>query len=559
MDKPIPITTLGKEHLPLIALLCLSTFGYFIFLGYNDIWRADEGLYAEAVREMLENWDFIHISFNYEPRYNKPPLMYWLMAFSALIFGLNEWALRLPVVLTGLGSVFLTYKIGALLDSKKLGIIAAIVMMYSFQFVINTRIANPTVPLTYFFTLTLYWLVKAIQLKSKNYLIGAYLALGLTLLMKGFPYFIIIMAIVGAYVLLQALDEKGLNWKKLLWPFPWYGMGLSLLIGMSWILYMFITAGDDFYQVYMDETVRRAFDEDKKVFQWKDLYYYLDAISWGFVPYSLTFFFGLIYLIATQFKLIRQNKVLQIALAWILVMYVIFTVARGKIPTYFIQAHPALSLFTAYFILHFKSENKIVKNLFQATYILPALVLLAAAILMIQSFEMPVFYLFFLFIPFLLLIINRAVKSEYFSLQFLPYYTLIFGFFIFLAGVLPQLEKNFRQYKELAAKIQPIILDETTPIYMEDRLFHNLPFYIEQKVIGPLTPKEILTHANHEAFIAIVPATSLGQYGGAKIIWSGHFYSRFGESRILEMMIDALKFKNGEKSRFKEYVLIYQS
>ncbi|MEL6142642.1 MAG: phospholipid carrier-dependent glycosyltransferase, partial [Bacteroidota bacterium] len=144
----------------------LTILAYFLHLGLNNIWTPNESFYAEAVREMLESGNYLELFYNYEPRFNKPPLLYWLMAISASIFGLSEFAIRLPVALLGLGTVYLTYQMGRLLDGERLGILAAAVMAFSFQFVINARYGSPAVPLTFFFTLTTFLFLKGYLQRS---------------------------------------------------------------------------------------------------------------------------------------------------------------------------------------------------------------------------------------------------------------------------------------------------------------------------------------------------------------------------------------------------------
>src|SRR5271163_5337886 len=56
----------------------------------------DEPRFAEASREMLQNGNFIVPTFNHEPRYAKPPLIYWCQAIAYTIFGENAFAARLP-------------------------------------------------------------------------------------------------------------------------------------------------------------------------------------------------------------------------------------------------------------------------------------------------------------------------------------------------------------------------------------------------------------------------------------------------------------------------------
>jgi len=105
MQRFLQLLTLDAPHrLQVNFLLVIITFIYFFQFGVNDIWTPNESFYAEAVREMFESGNFLEIFYNYEPRYNKPPLTYWLMASSAWVFGLSEFSLRLPIVLLGLGS-----------------------------------------------------------------------------------------------------------------------------------------------------------------------------------------------------------------------------------------------------------------------------------------------------------------------------------------------------------------------------------------------------------------------------------------------------------------------
>ena len=61
---------------------------------------------------MLESGNWITPYYNYEIRTAKPAFLYWLQAASFRRFGVNECAARLPAVLCGLGSVWVTYELG---------------------------------------------------------------------------------------------------------------------------------------------------------------------------------------------------------------------------------------------------------------------------------------------------------------------------------------------------------------------------------------------------------------------------------------------------------------
>ena len=83
--------------LAVTALLCLPN------LGGPSLWDIDEGNNAEAAREMRDSGNWVVPTFNGHLRADKPVLLYWCQVLSFQIFGVNEFAARLPS-LTGLMS-----------------------------------------------------------------------------------------------------------------------------------------------------------------------------------------------------------------------------------------------------------------------------------------------------------------------------------------------------------------------------------------------------------------------------------------------------------------------
>lgn len=96
-----------------VSLSVLAGSCYLAFFWHlGDIGLIDETepLFAEAARQMLETGDWITPYFNGATRFDKPPLIYWLMAIAYRAFGVNEWAARLPSALSATlltGMVFL--------------------------------------------------------------------------------------------------------------------------------------------------------------------------------------------------------------------------------------------------------------------------------------------------------------------------------------------------------------------------------------------------------------------------------------------------------------------
>src|SRR5688500_17888654 len=79
----------------LAAAICL----YFVGLGSSSIWDANEAFYAETPREMMEAGDYVNPTFNYEPRFNKPVLSYWVVAGFYRVFGISVAVQRIPIAI----------------------------------------------------------------------------------------------------------------------------------------------------------------------------------------------------------------------------------------------------------------------------------------------------------------------------------------------------------------------------------------------------------------------------------------------------------------------------
>src|SRR6187549_3605864 len=82
------------------------------FLGSRGIWDPDEGRYTNVGLMMLDTGDWLNPKRNHDVgHWTKPPLTYWSIASSVGIFGRTAWAARLPIALSYLLCVWLTWRI----------------------------------------------------------------------------------------------------------------------------------------------------------------------------------------------------------------------------------------------------------------------------------------------------------------------------------------------------------------------------------------------------------------------------------------------------------------
>ncbi len=139
-------------------LLIVGVFAGFLFfslLGQPLLWDRDEPRNAGCAREMWERGDLMVPVFNGELRGHKPVLLYWLIIAAYSVFGVNEFASRLPSALAGIGTAGITYALGRRLFGREVGLWAALVLVSTLTLGMLSRAATPDGILILFSTLAI--------------------------------------------------------------------------------------------------------------------------------------------------------------------------------------------------------------------------------------------------------------------------------------------------------------------------------------------------------------------------------------------------------------------
>ena len=118
---------MNRNHLLIAGSLLLV---YFIGFGIN-IMDVDAAQYASMSREMLRSGNYLHVYDTSIEYLDKPPFLFWISALSMKIFGINNFAYRLPSFLFALLSVLSTYKLAKLFYDKKTALLAALILATS--------------------------------------------------------------------------------------------------------------------------------------------------------------------------------------------------------------------------------------------------------------------------------------------------------------------------------------------------------------------------------------------------------------------------------------------
>ena len=103
----------ANRPIRLTVYALLAAILYLPGLGRPALWEPDEGRYAEIAREMVVSGDYVTPRDDYELYFEKPPLVYWAEAAAIKIFGVNEFAVRVPAALFSVAALKLGEEAGA--------------------------------------------------------------------------------------------------------------------------------------------------------------------------------------------------------------------------------------------------------------------------------------------------------------------------------------------------------------------------------------------------------------------------------------------------------------
>ncbi len=311
----------------LVACIVLLTL-----LGHKPLTNWDEGIYAEISREMLSSNPLIP-HWNYQPWFEKPPLMPWITAVFFRFFAINEFWARAGSALSGVAIIALLH--GWLIGKRDAlaAWLSTLILLSTFGFLHVCRVGEMDVLLSFGCCVALCGLT-AIQDHKFNgwYLFWAGLAIAL--MTKGAACIVLILT---AFVF-AALER----WKtKHLGKTFWLGFLLFLFAVLPWHLYMVHRFGESFLSEYLGfHVVARATHQiEDHITHW---WYYLWVLLISAAPFVLLYPFAIVdSLRRKQFR------------AWsvfTLVVVGFFTIIQTRLPHYIAPAYPAFAAITSIFL-----------------------------------------------------------------------------------------------------------------------------------------------------------------------------------------------------------------
>ena len=480
-EKLLNLWNRPSGQVGLLLVFCFTIF--FINLGQWDLWNPDEPRYAQVAREMVNGGDWILMHFNGQIYADKPPLFFWLIAFSSYLWQwFNSFAVRFFSAFFGTLTVLLTFLLWKKLFSSRTGLFSAFILATSVEFVYLSTRANIDATLTFFTTASIFCFLKWYEYhfplsneekrseleKTKAgrlWIYGFYTSMGLATLAKGPVGFLLPLLVCIAYLLFQK------EWKKLREMKLVPGLLLFFIIIGSWYIPALIKGGREYFDAtLMHHTVERFAKGSSHI---RPFYYYLYNFPVDFLPWVL-FLPGAIVYGFSGVGFERRKPFLFLTI-WFGVIFLFFSISKGKRGLYLLPLFPAVALMVGKLLTDFISSSI---NHFQKEWVI-----------------VPLYVFMGLFL------IGGGIIPWLVSLKFHSYfsYSLPFAFLLAGGGIVMFILYRFRFYSAVFILLIGIIAGSF--------------FYTTRFVFPLINPYKSARFISQEVTSRIQPGEKLAIYG----------------------------------------------
>jgi 4-amino-4-deoxy-L-arabinose transferase-like glycosyltransferase len=222
---------------PLYLICCSLVFFLVTVISPPYLMDDVDSVTAQIARTMIESGDWVTPRLNGVAYFEKPALRFWVVAASYLIFGIHDWAARIPIALSAVALCWLVRSMGIWAFSANgiAGNLAGIVLGTSVGLFLFTRILIPDVILTLTTTLAMWSLLRALdgeEITRRRWSVLFALSIGMGFLLKGLIAFVFPIGAGLVYLLATRQLLLRQTWQRLR---PVTAVLIIILICLPWV------------------------------------------------------------------------------------------------------------------------------------------------------------------------------------------------------------------------------------------------------------------------------------------------------------------------------------
>ncbi len=351
-----------KSQQYFFLLFILFSSIYIMPLGFRMLTVPDEIRYAEIPREMIADNDWIVPHFNGLKYFEKPVLGYWIHACSIMVFGENNFAVRLPAALAALLSAILIFLLVHMVSRDRnkeyWGLFAVFIFLTCFEVfgVANAPVLDNLFSLFLTLCITAFYCASRAVKKSKkeiSLLILSGVGCGLAFLTKGFLAFAIPVMVLTPYLVWQRRYFDLIR-------MSWLPITAAVILILPWSISIHLKEPDFWRFFFWHEHIRRFVSSNA---QHKAPFWYFFIASPGiFMPWIPLIPSAVIGLKERLQNLDNRQdgelSLIKLSISWLIAPFLFFSLSHGKLLTYVLPCFPPFAILMTSGLLYTARSEK---------------------------------------------------------------------------------------------------------------------------------------------------------------------------------------------------------
>ncbi|WP_339628093.1 glycosyltransferase family 39 protein [uncultured Maribacter sp.] len=377
----------------IVLIFMVYVAGMFVTLFEND-----SAQFSVMAMRMVQENDFFSLFKGPEEYLDKPHMHYWLAALSYKIFGIRDWAYRIPGILATLLAAYSCYGLGNLLYGKHVGKLSALIFMTAQTIVLGAIDVRTDAVLTGFSILAIWQLTTYIEKGSlKGIVIGAFAA-GIAFSTKGQISLLVIGLPILCHLLYTDKWKVFLSWKVLV-ALLVFGVTISPMLYAYYLQFDLhpekVIRGKDnrsgIFFIFWEQSFERLSGEGIGKNS-SDFFFFFHTFLWVFLPWTIL---GIIAYYTKVKRLIKlkfryNDKFEVLTLGGITLIFAVISFAQFKLPHYLNITIPLFAVLTASYLydLYRYDREKVIRLLMKGQYFILGVVFIASALICFYVFEL---------------------------------------------------------------------------------------------------------------------------------------------------------------------------